>query len=157
MNYGASGRCLQKEGEHPYTEDRLFRRSLECKADVYLILIGTNDARAFNRNAGRFQSDYEAFVRNYTELPNAPRVIVMTPPHVFGADGHGVAAFGIHTGILEQEIVNAVKETAEKTKLQVIDLYEYTEDHPEWLADGVHPNAAGNKAAAKYIAERPDL
>ena len=157
INYGASGRTLQKEGDYPYTEDRLFRRSLECGAEVVLILLGTNDAKPFSRDRERFERNYEAFVRRYTDLPNAPRVIVMTPPQVYGADGHGVAAFGIHTEILERNIVEAVKDTAKKMNLQMIDLHEYTKDHPEWFTDGVHPNAAGNRAFAKRIAEELNL
>lgn len=153
VNYGASGRTLQTEGDQPYTRDRIFRRSLECGADMYLILLGTNDAKPFNWNRGRFEREYEAFVRNYTERPNAPGVILMTPPRVFGTDSRGMAAFGIQAEILDRDIVRAVKNTAGKMNLQIIDLHAYTEGHPEWFMDGVHPNAAGNRAFAAYIAE----
>lgn len=154
VNYGASGRTLQKAGDQPYTRDHIFRRSLECRAEVYLILLGTNDAKPFNWNRDRFEREYEAFVRNYTEQPDAPRVVLMTPPQVFGTDSRGMAAFGIQAGILDGEIVKAVKNAAEKMNLQVIDLHAYTEGHPEWFMDGVHPNAAGNRAFAAYIAEK---
>ena len=157
VNYGASGRCLQRGGDFPYTEDHIFQRSLACGAELFLILLGTNDAKPSNRDRERFERDYEAFVHNYTQLQHAPRVVVMTPPQVFGTDEHGVAAFGVHAGVLEQIVVEAEKAAAKKMGLQLIDLHEYTRDHPEWFTDGVHPNAAGNRAIAAYLAQELSL
>ena len=49
------------------------------------------------------------------------------------------------------EIVPIVKETADQLGIQCFDLYAETQSHPEWFADGVHPNADGNRAIADFI------
>ncbi len=153
INYGVSGRTLQDEGDMPYTADRIFKRSLDCRADVYLIMLGTNDAKSYNWNRDRYERELEAFVRRYVDLENKPRVILMVPPRCFPDSKSGVVLFEIVPDNIDSQITEIVTRTAEKLGLQVIDLYGHTSGHPEWFADGVHPNAEGNRAIAEYIAE----
>ena len=35
--------------------------------------------------------------------------------------------------------------------MPLIDIHALTADHPEWFADGVHPNAEGNAAIAQAV------
>lgn len=35
--------------------------------------------------------------------------------------------------------------------LSVVDLYELTEEHPEYFSNGVHPNVLGNQMIAEKI------
>ena len=46
---------------------------------------------------------------------------------------------------------------AKEYSLQVIDLYTLTEGHPEWFADGVHPNQEGNARIAEYLFQQMKL
>jgi lysophospholipase L1-like esterase len=46
-----------------------------------------------------------------------------------------------------------VSEMAEDMGVHYIDMYEFTENHPEYYDDGIHPNAYGNKMIAEYLYE----
>ncbi len=153
LNYGINARTLQKEGDYPYINDKFYRESKRGCADIYLIMLGTNDAKPYNWNAGRFEQQLDSFCDEYIRLKHHPRVILMTPPHCFADRVTGVVGFDIDGNILNNEVPEIVKRTAETKGLLNIDLNSLTSDHEEWFADGVHPNAAGNYRIAEYIAE----
>ena len=75
----------------------------------------------------------------------------MTPPRPFPDSATGVIGFDV----VEDAIVNGVRPTVlqvgEKYGVPVIDLYAFTENHPEFFIDGVHPNREGNRAIADYL------
>lgn len=75
----------------------------------------------------------------------------MQPSKCFPKESTGTVAFSIQNEILATEIYDIVQQAGIKLKVPVIDLYTFTEDHPEWFVDGVHPNAEGNAAIAQYI------
>ena len=51
------------------------------------------------------------------------------------------------------QMYEIIADTAEQMGVGYIDLYQLTKGHSEWLPDGIHPNAEGNKAIADYIYE----
>jgi len=53
--------------------------------------------------------------------------------------------------ILYEEICPMISEIAQNHEVSVIDLHTLTDGHPEWLADGLHPNEEGNQNIAEYI------
>lgn len=157
LNYGTNGRTLLSTGDYPYTADKLYQRSLECKADIYLIMLGSNDAKPHNWNTDKFEKEYDEFVRKYRELDNKPQVILMIPPHCFPDKETGIVGFGIDASIIDKYVEKIVKETAKRYGLQTIDLYSFSEGHDEWFVDGVHPNKTGNQKIAEYISSQLKL
>ena len=153
LNYGISGRTLQEEGDYPYKADKFYPISLDSRAQIYLIMLGTNDAKPYNWNAERFDREYDALIEEYIALPQHPQVILMSPPSCFPQASTGQIAFDIDGKTVDQ-IAMMTKEKAKKNKLPLIDLHEYTKAREEWFADGVHPNLEGNKAIAWYIWEK---
>ena len=156
INYGASGRTLQKEGDYPYTADLIYQYSLKCHAETYLIMLGTNDAKRFNWNRERFAEQYPQFVHSYLNLGNQPEVILMIPPCVFADEESGAVAFGIDRKVIDDQLPQIIRQTGAQLGLQVIDLHELTAGHPQWFADGVHPNRQGNWAIAEAIGKQLD-
>lgn len=151
INYGISGRTLQDEGDYPYKNDKFYKESKDSLADIYLIMLGTNDAKPYNWNEDRYKIELDKFVKEYIELGNHPRVILMTPPSCFKDKKTGVVAFDIDENNIDNYIVDTVKEIGNKYSIQVIDLHDYTKNHEDWFADGVHPNYLGNQKIAEYI------
>lgn len=151
LNYGLSGRTLLAEGDEPYTEEDFYTISHEANADIYIIMLGTNDSKPYNWNAENYRTELTDFAKSYSELESNPTVYLMIPSKCFVIDGNEDVEFDISDDVIHNEIANIIQEVAEENDYPVIDLYSYTENHPEWFGDGVHPNAEGNAEIAAYI------
>ncbi|MBE6036062.1 MAG: lipase [Clostridiales bacterium] len=149
VNYGLPNRTLLSTGNMPYTNETFAKTSLEEDADIVIIMLGSNDSKPVNWDADRFLKEYTAFVKNYQNMDSGPEVYVMLPTQLFTEpknDGDG------RNDTLGSEVIPAVRKVAERTGAGLIDLYSLSAGHPEWFADGAHPNAEGNRAVAEEIA-----
>lgn len=154
INYGYSGKTLQDEGDEPYSESGFLDQAIAAKASTYIVMLGTNDSKPFNWDAARYERELEALVDKLAALDWDHEVVLMDPPKAF-PEGEGKGpAFSIDDDVIRDEIKPIVERVASEHGLRVVDLYTFTEDHPEWFADGIHPNAEGNKAIADYIYEQ---
>lgn len=151
LNFGVSGSTLLSETNKSYRNQAAFKESQEADPDIVLIMLGTNDSKAYNWNAGEYERQLRDFVNGYKELPGSPRVYLMTCCAAFGADGKDVVAFQVNKSVLATEIVAIIKRAAEACDVPVIDIYNTTKEHPGYFVDGVHPNAEGNEVIAETV------
>ena len=153
-NFGASGYPLQESCDRPYTSHKRYKKSLDFKPDVVLIMLGTNDTKPYNWiSTEAFQDDYRQLILSYQELPSRPDVILMTPASVFPENFNPAKPYKIRAGVAG-EAAKAVRELAKELGLPFIDIHEVTASHPEFfLQDGVHPNELGAKAIARTVYE----
>jgi len=82
----------------------------------------------------KFKSDYERLVTTYLNLPNKPRVIIATPVPL---------PKGAPMGPTTMVIWPAVKDTAAKYGLEIVDLYPRFLNHPELFKDDTHVSNEG--------------
>lgn len=151
INYGLCNRTLLSTGNMPYTNEKFAEESLAEDAEIVIIMLGTNDSKPDNWNPKQYENEYTTFVQNYQNMAGSPKVYIMLPPRVFiEPENTG----DCNNTILTEEVIPAIKQVAEQTGAQLIDLYSLTEGHAEWFADGLHPNAEGNKAIAETIYEK---
>ena len=120
INYGISGRTLQEKGDYPYKKDKFYQISLHCGAEIYLIMLGTNDAKPYNWDRERYRRELASFVEEYRALPQQPRVVLMTPPRCYDDPKIGKVAFDIERETIDREIVPILREEAEGKGLQGI-------------------------------------
>lgn len=150
LNYGLSGRTLMNEADHPYTSEKFYNISHEVKADVYIIMLGSNDSKNHNwkyagENGINYKNELKEFANSYISLENSPTVYLMQPPKAFKK------AYKIDNNIISNDIHRIVKEVGDELSIGVIDIYTLTENHRGWFMDGVHPNSNGDKQIANYI------
>lgn len=145
INYGASGRTLLDTGDLPYTQSPVYITSHQTNPNIVLIMLGTNDSKPQNWNAREYEPQLTKFVLGYANLPSHPKVYVMTPPAAFAND------INVSGAVIEHEIIPAISRVAAKTHVSVVDIFSVISAHPEYLTDGVHPNAEGAKAIAQRI------
>ncbi len=151
LNYGICGRTLIKESGNGYADTDYCRLSRECGADGYLIMLGTNDSKTGVWDSAAYEAELEEFAKSYLDLPHNPDVVLVTPPCAFAEDGSDTAVYGIQPAVIRDEVVPIIKRVAGKLGIRCFDLYAETESHPEWFADGVHPNIEGNRAIAQFL------
>ena len=150
LNYGVSGATLQKEGDFPYRKIGFLKRLEKVSPDMILLMLGTNDSKPYNWNETRFGKEYEELIKELLSGWSG-RLILMVPPKAFPEERTGIVAFDISNDVIRDSIRSLILSLAERYQLPAIDLYAFTEDHPQWFDDGVHPNKAGNRAIAEYI------
>jgi len=153
-NFGMIGHTLQGSGDFPYRISKPFRASREFAPDIVLIMLGTNDSKAKNwKGPSAFTEDYRALLRDYRELPSAPRIFVITLPAVYGRGRSGKVKHGMDATAID-EMCRAVRNLAEDDELGLIDAHDATSEHPEAFGfDGVHPGATGHTLIAQAAYE----
>ena len=155
VNYGLPGRCLLFDSTEPFIKEDYYPLSLYLKADIYLILLGTNDGCSFNWNIEDndegeiFRENLRKFTSSYLALDNKPQVILMTPPDALDADDEDQLVLLRHN--LRKYIRPIIYEIGKELNVPVIDLYEITKEKKELFDDGIHPNTLGNKVIAEHI------
>lgn len=151
FNFGVSGTTLINETNKPYRNESAFKESLEADPDIVLIMLGTNDSKASNWNAGAYERQLQDVVNIYKELPGSPQVYLMTCCAAYGEDGQDVVAFHVNKTVISVEIAAIIQRTARSCEVPVIDIYNATKDSPAYFVDGVHPNADGNEEIAQTV------
>lgn len=151
LNYGVSGATLQKEGDFPYRKIGFLGRLDAARPELVLLMLGTNDSKPYNWDGPRFAREYEELVTELLSSPGTRRVALAVPPKAFPEKKLGVIAFDISNDVIQDSIRPLILSLGERYSLPVVDLYAFTEEHPEWFDDGVHPNKAGNRSIAQHI------
>ena len=156
LNYGINGATALLESKVVFPKWHDFiDAAVEAKPELFLLMLGTNDAKDVNWRAEDFVRDYSVLIdRIQTGSPQA-KLVLLTPPTAFPGPGRrdGKVGFGINGQILAEETVPRIQAIAEERGLPLIDLHSFTAHHPEWFGDGIHPNAEGNQAIADFLAE----
>lgn len=154
LNYGISGATALLESEVVYKKAHDFiDAAIDAEPELYLMMLGTNDAKTVNWRAEDFYRDYNRMIDRMQQGSPQAKIVLMTPacayPDPKAKDGSG--AFGIDCNTVHGETVPMVRKIAEERGLSLADIHCFTSDHPEWFDDGIHPNAQGNRQMAEYI------
>jgi lysophospholipase L1-like esterase len=82
-NFGVSGTTLMTQVPNSYQKTPMFQNALASKADVVVIMLGTNDSKAANwPKKDFFVGDYEDLIEKFKAMESKPRIFVMKSPYV---------------------------------------------------------------------------
>lgn len=151
INFGVSGAALQDQGDKPYRRQGMMEKVREARPDVIVLMLGTNDSKPQNWEEDRFRREYAGLVDELRACPWPHKLVLMTPPRAFPQEKTGEIPFKIDNGPISGPIRSTVLETAEARGVPCVDLYDFTREHPEYFADGVHPNRLGNEKIADHL------
>ncbi len=147
-NYGLSGACVDPDDSYlfalPYTGTAQYADSVKTGAEIVLLMLGTNDA-FWSPHRDIFEDNFRDLLQVYLSLPQAPRVIVVLPPHIFLEMG-GVDYNDNLAGLLDKE-----KAVARELGIPVIDAYSFNEGQSELFVDGIHFTVEGYALLARTI------
>jgi lysophospholipase L1-like esterase len=151
-NFGYNGATLLSHGDKPYVKQKPYAAALADRADVVVIVLGTNDSKPQNwAHASEFAADYAALIRAFRDANPAVQVYVGEPPPAFPGK------WGINETVIAREVCPDVKRVAASNGATVIDLQAPLLDDAADFRDTVHPNAAvaGKLAKAVFEAIKP--
>ena len=152
QNYGKPGSSLTEKGVCYRNRDG-YQLSLDAAADMYIIMLGTNDAnKKAEWDAALFESDLMDMVDAYRAASPEAVICLMAPPAVFPDAATGETA--MNGELLGGELRDIVKKVAAGKETGYIDLFAATEDHPEWVGgDGIHFLDEGYAQIANIVYE----
>ncbi|MBR2461098.1 MAG: hypothetical protein IKB34_07720 [Clostridia bacterium] len=171
---GIAGSCISSTSDYGIEHDPLINRYDEIpEADLITVFMGTND---YGHDTPLGTIDDTTDTSFYGALnviipalqakyPNS-KLVFITPLHRYGF-GTNSATGEAHTfdyipngaGHTLEEYVNAILDVCEKYSVSVIDLYSnldldasLLETREYYMEDGLHPNSAGHRLIAEYVA-----
>jgi lysophospholipase L1-like esterase len=147
-NFGSSGSTLLKKGDRPYDQQKQYAQAMAYKPEVVVIMLGTNDSKPQNwPHKDDFVADYKALIAAFRDANPDVKVNLCLPVPAFPGK------FGIREEIIGPEIVPLVRQVAEETHSNVIDLHTALSGHGDVFPDTIHPNADGAALMAKAVDE----
>lgn len=145
-NFGVGGATLLNHGDKPYQKTGLFKKALESKPAVVVIMLGTNDSKPQNwKHKDVFVADYKDLIEQFAKLPTHPQIFVCLPPPVPGKGNFGINEEGV------TEEIPMIKQIAQDEHAHVIDIHSALVDQPKLFPDRVHPNVDGAAILAKTV------
>ena len=137
QNYGKPGSSLTENGVCYRNRDG-YQLSLDAAAQMYIIMLGTNDSNPANEwDAALFESDLKDMVDAYRGASPDAIICLIAPPELFPNQETG--EYALNEELLRNEICPIVARVAQEKDAKYIDLLAATEDHPEWIGgDGIH-------------------
>ncbi|RAI86969.1 GDSL-type esterase/lipase family protein [Algoriphagus yeomjeoni] len=147
-NFGVSGRTLLRKGDYPFWNEPQFQQVKDFKADILIIMLGTNDSKPQNwQYASEFRKDYLDMIAEFkATMPADGKVYVVMPVPVTREN------FGIRPVVMNNEQRMMIIDIALDSGSELIDLYTPFMGHEDLLPDGVHPNTEGLGIMAKVVA-----
>jgi len=147
-NFGCNGASVRFDADLPYIETMAYGESRAWNPNIVLLMLGSNDAKAWDWDAAAFRRDYKRIVKSYLEIPSNPRVILIAPIRMFGVKGCTFG--GLSPETLEDGVRPVIREVAGECGLPCIDLVDLFKD-ARYCYDGVHPNGEGTRLMVEQI------
>ena len=150
LNLGKPGHTLTEAGVC-YLKRPEYQQSIDAAADVYIIMLGTNDANLKDKwDAEAYANDLAKVVDTYKEANPDTIIVLIAPPIVLPNEQTGEQT--IDMTLLEGFIHDTVQKTAEEKDALFLDLFAETTEHPEWIgSDGIHFTQEGYEAFGRFV------
>jgi len=147
-NLGVNGSTMLKKGDNSYWNTNLIKQRKPENIDIFVIMLGTNDSKPGNwKHKDEFAQDYEEMIKALREISAKSKIYAVLPPPAYPG------RWGINDQVIKDEIIPRIKEVAEKTGVELIDVYTPLSGKPHLFPDTVHPNAEGAKLIAETVAK----
>ena len=146
FSYSGNGYALTDAGIN-FFETEEYYWSLKSNADLYVIMMGSNDSYMMPWDPERFREVLLKLLKDYEEASPDCKFILAAPPHDFAME-----IFVPEAGEIYTEMVEIFRETAEERGDAYLDLFAATDERPElYQEDMVHPNAEGQQLIAELL------
>ncbi len=156
-NFGVSGSTMLRKGNWPWSNHSYGKDMARYQPDIVVIMLGTNDAKPVNwKYKKEFLPNTLTLIQSFKSLPSKPRILLCTP--LPGLTGLASTPQNIPGKVIAEEVVPLVRQAAEQSHSELIDLFIefsfFEEDLPSILPDKTHPGAKGAASIALRVADQ---
>lgn len=143
QNFGVNSVTAIRGLGPSYNKTTAFQESLAMNSSIYLLMLGTNDAKFWDQHGGQFINDMQWFVQTIRQQNSLrpPRILVAIPPWIkadFGA---------IKNDVMVNSVIPAIQQFATSLQLPLVDMYGITFGKDEYyIGDNLHLNTIGYTA-----------
>jgi len=127
-----------------------WHKALLSSPDIVTIMLGTNDAKAFNwegvqQDIGDYYAlDYIDMIRILKKLPSRPKIYAMVPPPLYEP-----YPYEMNRTIINTIFPTLVRDIARVGEVDIIDIF--SSFNESMVCDGCHPNYEGTEVIANTI------
>ncbi|CAJ1967091.1 unnamed protein product [Cylindrotheca closterium] len=139
-NYGVNSVTAIRGLNASYNKTQAFQNSIGLDADIYLLMLGTNDAKYWSQHSHKFATDMKSTIQEATATRtiSASRMLLAIPPWVKMDYGE------IKNDILLNHVQPTIQEVASAQQIQLVDMYAVTFNRFDfYTGDNLHLNAKG--------------
>lgn len=144
-NYGLNARVMTQEGDNPYMKETEYAQVKAFLPDIVTIMLGTNDSKPHNWNAGLYEGSYQQMINELKALPSHPDIYVCLPPPAYEDK------WGINDSTIVAGVIPIIKSIADRNWLEIIDMHTSLSGMQENFVDNIHPSEAGAEVIAQTI------
>lgn len=144
-NFGRGGATIGSYDETPF-----YASAKDAACDIYVIQLGTNDAKS--GHSQNLEAEYQEIIDGLNEA-NPDAVIYLCAPFPVFGNGSG----GIQESILTADVIPAIEAVAEANNLSVINVHDEILANPRVgefnSGDNIHPKDVGMLYLAEIVKE----
>ena len=150
VNFGNSGKTVREDlgDDVAWLKQYQWAGVQAIVPDIAILNIGTNDSKTTNDPVSTYESFYAAYdhlIDLLLEVNPDMRIIVCTVPYAYSD------IWGINNDNIANIIAPVQRDIAAARSLDLIDLYQYSQNKTHLFPDGVHPNTRGYEMFVKII------
>jgi sialidase-1 len=147
-NFGKSGATVTRDSfsgtARGYLKQVEHTNALAFEPDIVICNLGINDVSTFaDAQRQHLVRDYREIIAAYRALATAPRFILWQPL----APLHQGQTY--HRQPVVTEVNNLIRQVADVSGIDVMDMNAPLAGHSDWFPDRLHPNAAGAQRMAE--------
>jgi acyl-CoA thioesterase-1 len=138
VNYGVSGATMLTNGNKPYVRQKEYNAALDAKADIVVIMLGTNDSKPRNwAHKEEFTADAKALIESFRATNPSGSIFLCLPVPAFAVN------YEIHGDVISGEIIPLLRQVAKDEGVPLIDCFAALSGKGDLFPDHIHPNADG--------------
>jgi lysophospholipase L1-like esterase len=145
-NFGVSGSTVSQDSIRPYMNQSAYKQAKDFDPDIVVIMLGTNDANPeIALCEDTFSDDYSQLITSFQQLEGQQLIWIAESPPIYSTTSSWNNTY------LSSSVLPQIEDLANQMNLPTINMYDTFADHPDYFADGIHPNADGALLLASTI------
>jgi len=160
-NLGLPGATMQKAGDLPYWITNEWSQALSSDADIFVIMLGTNDGKTINwkydgvTGPEFYEADYKDMISQLRALKTSPALYTAIPPPCY----EDFVDLGWNMKAINELLPPLIKKINDDMELPYppINVFKALGGaellHPDWFSDvhRIHPNDQGYAEIARVV------